>query len=271
MNARLNPLLTDPLIDTNVYLSRWPCRRLPLDETRQLVAHCQRAGIGQAWAASFDGLLHRDLSEVNRRVAAECREHPELLVPVGTIDPTLPDWEGDLRACVEEHAMAVVRLHPAYHGYGLDDARVKELLRRAAEHRLIVQITVKLEDERTQHPLLRVPPVDLKPLLAYDSLPPVMLLNALRDLRGSLLGEFAEKPPVSLEIATLEGVAGIQKLTREFPFERIMFGSYSPFFYLEAAVLKLRESPLAGRIRAAVARENAQTLLSTRRAPQNKE
>ena len=54
------------LIDTNVTLSRWPCRRLPLDETPALVARLRSQGVKQAWAGSFDGLL-----QIGR---ASCRE-----------------------------------------------------------------------------------------------------------------------------------------------------------------------------------------------------
>ena len=58
------------LVDTNVSLGRWPCRRLPLDETPALVARLRSHGVKQAWAASFDGLLHRDLASVNAQLAA---------------------------------------------------------------------------------------------------------------------------------------------------------------------------------------------------------
>ena len=45
------------MIDTNVYLSRWPFRRLPLDETPALVAKLHEQGVEQAWAGSFDAVL----------------------------------------------------------------------------------------------------------------------------------------------------------------------------------------------------------------------
>ena len=55
------------ITDTNVWLSRWPTRRLPLDETPELVRTLQSLHITDAWAASLDGLFHRDLRSVNRR------------------------------------------------------------------------------------------------------------------------------------------------------------------------------------------------------------
>jgi len=151
------------IVDTNVHLFQWPFHRLPLDDCQKLVARLRSLGIGQAWAGSFEGILHRDLSSVNRRLADTCKTHPELL-PVGSINPTLPDWQGDLRACFQEHAMPGVRLHPNYHGYELSNPVFRQLIQDAAAAKRFVQIAVTMEDTRTQHPLVRVSDVDLTPL-----------------------------------------------------------------------------------------------------------
>ncbi|MGE3316283.1 MAG: amidohydrolase family protein [Planctomycetaceae bacterium] len=252
------------ITDVNVHLSRWPFRRLPEDSTPRLAERLRRNGVTQAWAGSFDALLHRDIATVNSRLTEECRGSGGLLLPFGTVNPILPDWKEDLRRCVEVHRMPGIRLYPNYHGYTLGDGIAAELLSLADERSLIVQIVAKMEDERTQHPLVRVPAVNLKSLVALVKSRPklrVVVLNGLMPLQSQLVGELAAAGNVSFDIATLEGVGGITNLLKAAPLERILFGSHAPFFVWESAQLKLKESELGAHQSDAITHENAKRLL----------
>ena len=221
--------------------------------------------MAEAWAGSLDGLLHKDLAAVNARLADACRRQASVrLVPFGSVNPMLPDWEEDLRRCAEEHRMPGIRLHPNYHGYALDHPEFARLLGLAAGRRLVVAIALVMEDERMMHPLLRVPPVEPGPLVDLVARIPgsrLLLLNALRTLSGERLGALLRAGDVSVEIAMLEGVGGVARLLDEVPLERVLFGSHAPCFYFEAAPLKLRESPLAASQLQAVRHGNARRLL----------
>lgn len=230
------------IIDTNVSLFRWPFRRLPLDETSLLVQKLRSLGVVKAWAGSYEGLLHRDLSSVNQRLAAECQKYPEL-IPFGTINVSLPDWEDDLRYCIAVHKMPGVRVYPGYHGYALDDPRFLELMKLAAAQKCLVQIAVSLEDTRTQSHLVRVPDLDLSPLPALMKQVPdakVQLLNARP--QTPLLKQLDELPGVYFDTARVDGTDGVPNLIKACPQGRVLFGSHAPFLIPEAPLVRVYES-----------------------------
>jgi predicted TIM-barrel fold metal-dependent hydrolase len=232
------------IVDTNINLFRWPFRRLPLDEVDLLVRKLRSLRIAQGWAGSFEGLLHRDLAGVNRRLAKACRKHPEL-TPIGSINPELPGWETDLQRCIDEHAMPGVRLHPNYHGYALDDPRFIGLLERATEAERFVQIASAMEDVRTQHPQARFPDVDLAPLAKAVARIPrarVQILN--HRLRSPLLDQLAETSGVYFDTARVDSTDGVPKLVDAVSPGRVLFGTNAPFLIPEAALIRVHESGL---------------------------
>jgi len=255
------------IIDTNVYLSRWPFRRLNGDEPAWLVAKLTDAKVEQAWAGSFEGLLERDIAGVNTRLAETCRRFGEgMLIPFGTVNPMLPDWQEDVRRCYEEHTMPGIRLHPNYHGYKLDDPVFANLLKLAAERRLIVQLALSMEDPRTQPPLMRVPAVDLAPLanvVKNTAGLRLELLNCTSQIGREDYAAALASGDVSMDISMVEGVAGLARLVRQVPLSRVLFGSYYPFFYFESAVLKVQESGLDEASQKAICMENARRLTAS--------
>jgi predicted TIM-barrel fold metal-dependent hydrolase len=250
------------MIDVNVWLGHWPFRRLPDDEPTALVRRLRRLGVTEAWAGSLDGMLHHDLAAVNQRLAAACRAHqPGLLRPFGTVNPLLPDWREDLRRCQEEHRMPGIRLHPDYHGYALDHPAFTDLLGEAARRNLIVQIALKMEDERGLNPLLKgLPTTDPAPLTAGRAgapRPPIVLLNALGNLRGEPLKRLLATGGIWVDIAMLEGMAGLERLIALAGPDHLLFGSHAPLYYAESTHLKLKESALTPEQAEAIRQGNA--------------
>jgi predicted TIM-barrel fold metal-dependent hydrolase len=258
------------IVDVNVNLSRWPFRRLPCDELGKLVEKLRVCGVTQAWAGSFDGLFHKDIGGVNARLVDECSKcRSGLLRPFGSVNPALPDWREDLRRCHKDYRMPGIRLNPNYHGYRLDNPAFAELLARAERLGLIVELTVRIEDPRMQHALMRVPDVDTKPLPGLVAAHPklrLVLLGALRTLRDDAVTQLIDAGQVYFEISMLEGVDGISSLLTRVPVDRVLFGSHFPFFVIESALLKLRESKLPPAQTDAITHTNAERLLEARAA-----
>ncbi|MCA8997982.1 MAG: hypothetical protein KDA80_13380 [Planctomycetaceae bacterium] len=232
------------IIDTNVSLFEWPFRRLPLDQTGRLVEKLRSLGVTQAWAGSFDGIFHRDLQRANERLAKECERFPEL-VPIGSVNPTLPHWERDVESCANRWKMPAIRLHPGYHGYTLEDPRFAELLEMAEEHGILIQIAVAVEDQRTQPTMLRVPDVDLLPLEALLRSRPksrVQVLNA--NARQASQAQWINFPNLAFDVSRTDGTDAVPMLCKILGVERLLFGSHTPFLVPEAAMIRVHESEL---------------------------
>lgn len=234
------------IIDTNVSLFQWPFRRLPLDEPQSLVAQLKVLGIAQAWAGSFEALMHRDIAGVNERLVAACKEHGRgRLVPIGSVNPMLPDWGEDLRRCREVYRTPGIRLHPNYHGYALNDPVFERLVSKATEMGLFVQLATTMEDTRTQHPLVQVKDVDLRPLPEIVARIPgarIQLLN-LRPRTTELIS-LAKTEGVHFDVSRADDTDGITRLIRAMPPGRVMFGSHAPFLIPQAALIRTAEGKL---------------------------
>jgi predicted TIM-barrel fold metal-dependent hydrolase len=245
------------IIDSNVHLFEWPFRKLKYNRTEALIGKLRKHRITKAWAGSFEAVLHKQLDPINRHLAEECRTRGGgVLVPIGSVNPAWPDWEEDLRRCHEQHRMPGVRLYPAYHGYALDHPQFMRLLAHAAKRGLLVQIVLRMEDERVHHQAISIGAVNVSPLVdALKKVPQakVQLINSAGPLLGNNVSSLARETQVTFDIAATEGNGGVGRLIEgknlsyrgAIPVERLLFGSHAPYFPCETAVFKLFESPLS--------------------------
>jgi predicted TIM-barrel fold metal-dependent hydrolase len=245
------------LIDTNIHLFEWPFRKLKYARTEALIAKLRMHRIVKAWAGSFEAVLSKQLDLVNRRLADECKARGDgMLVAIGSVNPAWPDWEEDLKRCHEQYRMPGIRLYPAYHGYTLDQPDFVRMLAEAAKRGLLVQIVLRMEDERVHHQSIVIAGVDVAPLpgvLAKLPAVKLQLLNSAGPLLASNVAALVNETKVTFDIAATEGNGGVGQLLEgknysyrgAIPVERLMFGSHAPFFPCESALLKLFESPLS--------------------------
>jgi predicted TIM-barrel fold metal-dependent hydrolase len=261
------------IIDTNVHLFQWPFRKLKYDRTDALVAKLRKHRITRAWAGSFEAILHKQLDQINRRLADECSTRGNgTLLPIGSVNPAWADWEEDLRRCHEQYQMKGVRLYPAYHGYALDHAEFARLIAEAARRGLFVQIVLRMEDERVHHQAIAIGAVNVAPLVDVLKNTPkakVQLINSAGPLLGNNVESLVRETQVTFDIAATEGNGGVGRLIEgknysyrgAIPVERLLFGSHAPYFPCESALFKLFESPLSLEQLGKLMNGNAQRLI----------
>ena len=254
------------IIDTNCHLGHWPFRKLADSDADGLLRLMDAHGVAQAWVGAFEGVLYRDCGQANRDLLAQIAGHEDRLVPWAVINPNFPGWEDDLQEALEG-GMQGVRLYPNYHGYGLGNECVRELLAALGPSGTsgptrCLAIYHKFVDERLHHWNCLVPPVemDIAPLVRdYPEAP--MLLCGCGIPHAQALAEVMRQGRVHMEISRLEGIEGVRWLADTIGIERIMLGSHAPYFTMAAAHLKIVEAGLTDEEREAVLHGNARRLM----------
>jgi len=252
------------IIDANASLGHWPFRHLQDSDADGFVRLMDAYAIAQAWVGSFEGIFYRDMGQANRMLAERAASHRDRLLPWATLNPAFPGWHHDLAVALDL-GMVGVRLYPNYHGYELSDTCLTECLTAVAAASLPVAIYQRVADERLHHWRCMVPPVEmelgLEPLV--DRFPDLPLLWVGGTTPAVVsLAEVVRQGRVYVDTSRLEGIECVARVVDAVGADRVLFGSHAPFFYLEAALLKLTEAGLDRSTRAALLHRNATDVLA---------
>jgi uncharacterized protein len=250
------------IVDCNCMLGPWPFRKVPHSEADGFVGLMDGYGITQAWVGAVEGIFYRDLAAANEGLIERIAGHEDRLVPWAVINPAFPGWEEDLQAA-EAGGFVGLRLYPNYHDYELTDPCVLDLLGAAQALRWPVAIYHKVQDERLHHWRMPVPPTDftgLKGLVERFPGLPLLIMGQTAQFAAQHAAVFAVAN-VYLDISRCEGLAGVADMARAVGANRVLFGSHAPFFYLEAAVLKIQEAGLTEADRELILHGNAGRVL----------
>jgi len=77
-----------------------------------------------------------------------------------------------------------------------------------------------------------------------------------------VISSLRKTPQVSFDFATLENVGGVASLIEQVDADRVLYGSHAPFFYPEAATLKIKESALSDDVARKIISGNANRMLN---------
>jgi predicted TIM-barrel fold metal-dependent hydrolase len=251
-------------IDANAYLGAWPFRRLSLTTPEALLRKMDALGIEQAVVSRLENVFYKNVLAGNRDLHALTRPHAGRFIPAATINPGFPGWEDDLRLAVEELGMRVVRLHPNYHRYHPLQPECVELLVRARELRLVVLLTLCLEDPRLHHWLAPVPDVEVAEVAeTVNAFPDVTFLVTTATSRQltDLWRRVDEPGNLYLENSRVQGPIGdVAKLVQQTDAGHVLFGTNAPLYHPKSAKLSIEEVDLDAATKAQIFAGNARRL-----------
>lgn len=243
------------IIDVNTSFGRWPFQKFNVNSTQALAKHLNAAGITKALISSIDAILYPDPSACDAELFKAVKPMP-MLIPVPTINPSLANW----RKALEANGLKAVKIIPNYHNYPLTDPSVAQLMKVLAERKISMMIQMRVEDERNQYPLMKIPGVDWRAVVQLANTFCEVSIVCLCAYLGEAVELVQKTGNVHVDISFIEVFQTLPTLLRKVPPDRILFGSHTPFLYTESAVMKLKAVHLAAKPRKAIACTNARRL-----------
>lgn len=261
--------------DLSGWIGPYPFRHLREHTLDDWLMRARRAGVSRAVISGYDQLFAQNGLEcwpiwVDRIARhAEVRDRLECW-PV--VNPAMP---GELRRLGESlrHTPARgIRLLPNYHSYRLWDSHVADLMALAREHDLIVQVFIRIVDERWQW-MLHTPAVDAAQDIAY--LTSIFQQNRLLVSGGSpgelqgMAERFRAHPSLHADISRVRGpIFALDNIDRSLPLHRLVLGTLWPMQIMEASIWEITTSRLSADQQQAILWGNVQALLERSRADQ---
>jgi predicted TIM-barrel fold metal-dependent hydrolase len=251
-------------IDVHASLGFWPFQVFPDVSPSVLERRFASEGVREAWVSPVEAILAPDPAPWNRRLFGRLKRW-SCLRPVGGVNPMLANWRETLAECLAQPGLRAVKVFPSYHGYPADDPALGELADRLAAAGRPLLLQVRVDDERNQHPLLRVAGVDPEAILRLALGHPRARVACLGLALGQVCTLLPKAPNLWADLAFAEAFETLRRLLQDVPAERLLFGSHTPHFELRSAELKVALADVPAAVRRQVGAGNARRLAGTPR------
>lgn len=255
------------LVDTNAYLGHFAFRQLRHNTAEGLVRLMDAKRIDRAVVSSAAAITYRNTQPGNEEVASQIRPHSDRLTGFAVINPFYAGWEDDLKICHEEFGIKGLRLYPKWHNFSLTDTCCRELIAAANERKLVISISVRVEDHRERSWLADVPDVplaELVNLVKTHTQVRFLFVNGA-DYARTALGRAAGGLPANywIEISRLRALQNndIGQLVRNLGPDRIVFGTGMPFNAPDPALVKMEVMEAPEEVKEQIRWKNAAGML----------
>jgi predicted TIM-barrel fold metal-dependent hydrolase len=126
------------IIDCHAHFGYFSQTRIAFPDAGSMLREMDRAGVERLCISSFLG-IGPDARAGNDLVAQAVRSHPDRLLGYATVNPNRPgEVPGELDRCFSRLGMKAIKLHPAFHDYGIEGSAYRSVFEFANEHRLLI-------------------------------------------------------------------------------------------------------------------------------------
>jgi len=238
------------IIDINTYIGHWPFRQVNNSTPRELVKIMDNAGIDIAAVSSINSVFYKDSQQGNEELVKEIAAYKNRFIPFAIINPAYTGWKKDFVNCIDKMEMKGLELYPYYHQYSLTDSSAVELMQIAAEKKVPVHLPYSIVNIRQRHWL------DTNRNLSIDEVEKVLsmcpntdfiITSSPADGIAKQFKKVVENRPgrVYYDFSRLDVFTqGFNALVETAGIDRIVFGSVSPFQYVDPQLVKLHFSDL---------------------------
>jgi hypothetical protein len=265
----IRPTAESPVCDLACWIGQYPLRRLREQSLDDLLARSRRTGVTRAVVCGYDQLFAQNgldywfdwLRRIDRHEGAR-----EMVEYWPVVNPSHPGELRRLEAGLRQTPCRGLRLLPSYHGYRAWDPAIAELMALARQRDLVVQVFVRIADERW-HWMQQTPPLDIGQDLAYlTSMFPDnrLLISAANGAELSAMStRLRTHGSLYADLSRVRGpIFALDNLPQWLPLQRVVFGSLWPVQIVEASLWEINLSTLSAQQQRMILWDNAQQLLA---------
>jgi len=255
------------VIDATAFVGRWPFYPEAHGDAASLLAMMQEQGIERALVSPLGSVFFKDPEEGNEELWRAVEVAKGCLLPVPCVDPTYPGWRRTLERSLEQGALGI-RLYPNYHSYAVNGEVARALAAECGARRLLLMVTMRLQDERQHHRAARLAAVkvaEVAELARYGEGGTRLVVSFAR--LGEILALVRLLPSERLPWCDVAGVQGPEKMWEQLTSagmgHRLLFGSGWPLQYETVGAAKVKLMAMTQETREQVLHRNALELLGT--------
>ena len=239
------------LLDINAYVGHWPFKKLQYNTCSKLMERMNKFGVDVSVISNINGIFYKNTQSANEELYEEInsdKRFRDRFIPFAVINPIYAGWKDDLETCIIRMGMKGLRLYPQYHDYGITDASLIELVKRARDQGIPVAFDIRMVDSR-QRSWLDIPLFDYNSPVKKDIIEKewkvrniIPIIREVPDAKYIIVNvtnsfDLSEEETELVRNAdllfdtsgrTIRGDDTLSELLKRFGKEKFAFGTHSP-------------------------------------------